>query len=248
MKNIKKAFTLSELLLAVAIIGVIAALTIPNLNKNINEEKYISLMKSTMGQLDAAVAKVVAEYGSLAKASKSCDGNIDYEECLGDVLTSYLDLRKNCTTSVSDCFSSDPLLDYKGNAIAKRPSNSAGCEYTFILSNGVAACLRTILYHEGFSKDDFIRSNGYKSHIDIDVDGPKEGPNMRGVDNFDFVIDNDGVTYFTYADNEDYDGNRDSDRGFNKDYDSVSWAFLNNNMDYLRCADDLKWYSKKTCD
>ena len=235
MKNKNLGFTLGEVLLAVAILGIIAALTIPNLNKNINEEKNISLMKSTMSQLNTAVTKVVAEYGNNANAAKSCGESKTTDQCYGDILTSYLNVRKNCTTNVAECFSSEPLLDYTGNAISFRGNNVSECGYTFILSNGVAVCIREIGYEFGYWK------------FDIDVDGPNAGPNRRAVDNFDLSVDDDGVGYMGYSDNDELQ-KKDTDRGFDKEYDSVAWAFLNGNMDYLRCANQLRWYSKKTCD
>ena len=253
MKNKKSGFTLGEVLLAVAIVGLIAALTIPNLNKNINEDKYIALMKATMGQLDAAVAKIVSEYGSLDNAAKSCNKNFA-TACFGNILTKYLDTRKVCSSSDKSCFSTEPMKDVYGNAVKDRGDEgetaSDPCKYNFILSNGVAVCLRGVY---GVSLDE---------SIDIDVDGPNAGPNMRGVDNFEFVLNNDGVSYFDVsifkseyenAESPGYEqtiqaSRRDIDRGFKFEYDSVAWAFLNGNMDYLRCADQLKWHSKKTCD
>ena len=246
MKNIKSAFTLAEVLIAVAIVGVVAALTIPNLNKNINEDKYIALMKATMGQLDVAVAKVVSEYGSLYNASQSCgDGSTASITCFGQVLASYLDTKKICSSDDKSCFSEESLKDLKGNVVDQdRENASFSCVYRFILSNGVSVCMRAV--------QDVITYKNYKGRIDIDVDGPNAGPNIRAVDNFDFIVSDDGVGYYTGEDaGTDYYNkyiNRGIDRAFYFNYDSVAWAFLNGNMDYLRCADQLKWHSKKTCD
>ncbi len=244
MKNKKSGFTLGEVLLAVAIVGLIAALTIPNLNKNINEDKNISLLKSTMSQLSTAVSKVVAEYGNNENAAKSCGESKTAGQCYGDILTSFLNVRKNCTINVAECFSTEPMLDVDGETIDDIMNASSKCDYTFILSNGVAVCIRNPNYITG----------NVLGKFDIDVDGPNAGPNMRGVDNFDLVADEDGVSYFdrcTYyleGFKVDKGCSRDTDRGYDSSYDSVAWAFLNGNMDYLRCADQLKWHSKKTCD
>ena len=43
MKIKKSAFTLAEVIMVLGIIGVVSAITIPNLSKSVDKDKYVSL-------------------------------------------------------------------------------------------------------------------------------------------------------------------------------------------------------------
>ena len=55
MHSSKKGFTLAEVLVTLAIIGVVAALTIPTLIQSTNNDKYKVGLKKTIGTLNQAV-------------------------------------------------------------------------------------------------------------------------------------------------------------------------------------------------
>ncbi len=55
MKNKKQAFTLAEVLLVLAIIGVIAAVTIPAVMQQSSEKKFIALAKKAMSTVQNAM-------------------------------------------------------------------------------------------------------------------------------------------------------------------------------------------------
>lgn len=61
MKNFKKAFTLAETITVLAIIGVIATLTIPNLVLKHQERTNITKIKKAMMTYDMAIKKMLAE-------------------------------------------------------------------------------------------------------------------------------------------------------------------------------------------
>ncbi|MBR1977575.1 type II secretion system protein [bacterium] len=60
MTDKKQAFTLAEVLLVLAIIGVIAAVTIPAIMQQSSEKKYAALAKKTLGTLQVAVNTKIA--------------------------------------------------------------------------------------------------------------------------------------------------------------------------------------------
>ena len=235
MKSFKLAFTLSEVLIVVAIIGTIATLAIPNLSNDINEEKYATLLRSTVSQLDASYGKLISEYGSSENAAatkKDCNNETNQNLCFGDILISYLNVKLNCRgTKDGRCFSTDPLYEVDGTVAEERDNSSDGCGYMFLLSNGVGVCWRS------FSTRDYI---------DIDLDGPKKGPNKRGVDNFKLDTFSDAVLPAVSTNNRDKTINGE----FNIDeYDSYGdWLYSIGNMDYLKCPDDLNWINKHSCE
>lgn len=60
MKNKKQAFTLAEVLLVLAIIGVIAAVTIPAIMQQSSEKKFSALAKNTMSTMQNAIDLKIA--------------------------------------------------------------------------------------------------------------------------------------------------------------------------------------------
>ena len=57
------AFTLAETLIVMGIIGVIAALTIPNLNQSTGNREKIAKVKKIYSNLEDALGRVTATYG-----------------------------------------------------------------------------------------------------------------------------------------------------------------------------------------
>ncbi|MBR1977293.1 prepilin-type N-terminal cleavage/methylation domain-containing protein [bacterium] len=68
----KKAFTLAEVLLVLAIIGVIAALTVPNLVTSNMDKKYVALAKKAQTTLQQAID---TKMGDAAVGTNRMDGN-----------------------------------------------------------------------------------------------------------------------------------------------------------------------------
>ena len=59
------AFTLAETLIVMGIIGVVAALTIPNVNKNTNHARQVTKFKKTYAEINEALDRATAVYGPL---------------------------------------------------------------------------------------------------------------------------------------------------------------------------------------
>lgn len=60
----KKAFSLAEILIVVAIIGTVAALTLPNLNDKYSEEQTILKLKKFQNELNSAHQQGILRYGN----------------------------------------------------------------------------------------------------------------------------------------------------------------------------------------
>ena len=72
----KKGFTLAEVLITLGIIGVVAAMTIPNLIANANANKYRSQFKKTVSSLSQAARMSENLYGyDFAGISSACGVN-----------------------------------------------------------------------------------------------------------------------------------------------------------------------------
>lgn len=227
MKNMKKAFTLAEILIVVAIIGVVAAMAIPNLNKSINEDKYLLIYRSTVDQLNGALGKLISEYGSYTKAGQiDCPAGKTSYYCATQKLTQYLDVGINCgTTNMQRCFPNGNSITLLGDP---EKIDVDDCNYAFLLANGVGVCNRVGAY-------------------ELDLDGPNKGPNSRGIDLF--RLDMDGRTLQPLPSYE--TGGADESETYVDfvNYDRYNkWFFEIGNMDYLKCPNHLNWINKHTCE
>lgn len=90
--NKKLGFTLSEVLYALVIIGVVAAIAIPTLNNNVKWNQYSSQVKKAKSVLDQALLKYSADNGNFIEcgywksnpyASATCKGYDNKGNCTG---------------------------------------------------------------------------------------------------------------------------------------------------------------------
>lgn len=227
-KIMKKAFTLSEVLLVVGIIGLVSALTIPNVNRGVNEEKFAVLFRSTIEQLNAAQGKLLSEYGSIENATSDCDR--DKQICYGNKLVNYLDVALNCTnTGSTRCFLDSNMFEFDGSSSIR---DSGG--YSFVLQNGASVYIRS------------MNLASTTSGVDVDLDGPNKGPNRKGYDIF--VLQTNLDLYFEPREMRNEVMNNDGSLKIINEYDFYSeWLYNYGNMDYLKCPNDLNWVNKHSC-
>lgn len=192
------AFTLSEVLLTIGIIGVIAALTIPiivnkidTIQRNTQVEKMYSLVNNAL-------------YAIKADNSGTLLGLFPDATTAMNLLAGQLKYSKLCNNVVSDgCMPSGTIKYLKGGG-SWNYSNSAAIVlntgniiwiYKDFATNGWAQCNST----------DII-SQPYCFMLEIDINGSKQ-PNQLGVDVFEFFVTKDLLTPQTpqtriYANND----------------------------------------------
>lgn len=75
IKNVKKGFTLAEILITLTVIGIVAALTIPALLANVEEKVYVTQKKALHARLTQAIAQFdkLSGYGSADDDSNSAE-------------------------------------------------------------------------------------------------------------------------------------------------------------------------------
>jgi len=237
------AFTMAEVLITLAVIGIVAALTIPALVNNYKERQTVTALKKNYSVLNNALNLAIAENGPIgswnmetitfnnedrAEGGDPGEATDDFRSL--DNITKYLNIAKDCGNSVNGCFSHQ----YKRmNGQNERNFENLPYYRKFILNDG------TLMAFQGYGVD------AEKGEVWVDVNGAK-GPNVVGKDMFLFLIDTNKVV--PYGRN-DIEGKALRSSGCCKKYSGYPcgvWVLQYENQDYLHC-DDLEWGKKTKC-
>ena len=107
----KTAFTLAEVLITLAIIGVVAAMTMPTLIQNHQKRSLEVATKKFYSKMSQAVKHYMADEGvdDLRNTPLANDNYEDYEspeaiESIRYFVTKYLKVAKECDHDANDCF------------------------------------------------------------------------------------------------------------------------------------------------
>lgn len=237
------AFTLSEVLITLGIIGVIAALTIPALMQKKQELATVSSVKKAYSVLASAYTLAVQENGDPTNWNLTGQWSGPGASNLLNILAPYLKLTKNCANSTG-CLPVYKYLDGTNNNFAldtyanyAKGQLADGSLITVLIWN--ASCA------ENAGSDLSLSSTC--ANVGIDING-MNGPNTMGKDYFRFWFTKYGVvpegTSTVYSDHYDFGGGCKSGDGEG----CTAWVLYNENMDYLKsCKSSLSWSGNKSC-
>jgi len=209
----KLAFTLAETLIVMGIIGVVAALTLPNLNSSTGDKEKVAKLKKIYSNLNDAYGRAVAVYGP-------------YEEWPSSKrwgrLTEFIKLSKDCNnTNVTLCFSGGDIKSYTPSKTYNMSSSSNA--YAGILADGSSIGLI-----EGTDNNDVVL---------LDIDGKSKGKNITANDIFGFHLSTDGVIPFGQGVSK-FEGGSfetcDCDSSYTMYLECTEWVISFDNMDYLK--------------
>jgi prepilin-type N-terminal cleavage/methylation domain-containing protein len=105
IKNISNGFTLAEVLITLAVIGVVAALTIPTVVRNYQKTQTITQLKKVYSALSNTTNLAIADEGPISGWEIGENGTgeaaVDFAN---RYLIPYLKVSKNCENkTTSDC-------------------------------------------------------------------------------------------------------------------------------------------------
>ncbi len=221
------AFTLAETLIVIGIIGVVAALTLPNLNHATGDKETVTRLMKAYSMLNEANDRAVATYGPIStwKSNEKCAERLhDYwMKRIGE----FLKISKSCDEekeiSCDDIFHDE--MD-RGNIMYQL---SDGMTIGAATSN--QDCYTDLPYWN--SKTDICIEDIY-----IDVNGKNKGKNYQGYDTFRFgVSDSAGLmpTYQASTSEESHKLCAKQGGG-----DCAAWVLEYGNLDYLKTDEEGK--------
>lgn len=191
MKKLKKtAFTLAEVLITLAIIGIVAAITIPILFANYQKQQWVTQLQKSYTTFNQALVQIASDYG--CAGNLACTGLFDTGttiDIFGDQIVKYFKVVKNCQTSgVSlGCWSNSSSTNYDGSGTRYDYDSSSG-RYKFVGADGATYYMAT--YASGCSTSRGTNSMSQVcAWLWVDVNGMKP-PNNQGRDIFEFYITN----------------------------------------------------------
>ena len=253
----KKGFTLSETLVTLSILGVVAALTIPNLVHKFQDRMQITGLKKATAILDNAMQLAIVEHGTLDKWDWPGGDVTNDGFYMGKMLKSYFNIQKFCEYSPRkydlECASyangNSDNFKYNNNAyhlllngnmqtgaaILNRNSgftvlkNNMMFSYRPLFARGCATT-----YDSATKK--WVGSGEYIGTILVDTNG-KKGPNRYGYDVFELNFGKNGLLISEYrgCPMEGYINGKASSDCLNpqgKGLRCSTWVLKYNNMNY----------------
>ena len=203
------AFTLAETLIVMGIIGVVAALTVPNLNSSTADKEKVAKVKKIYSNINDAIGRAQAVYGPIDEWFQTDTTDTARATRFGERFTEFMKVSKNCSTNKTDCFKNF------GTA-------NATDVYKFISADGTSFALE-------------VGSGSNSGRLDIfaDIDGPDKGSSQIGKDIFTYSFSIEGgQLQFTH---DDFSSYLTSCSGTGGGWSTcTAWVIENDNLDYLK--------------
>ncbi|MCM1339833.1 MAG: prepilin-type N-terminal cleavage/methylation domain-containing protein, partial [Muribaculaceae bacterium] len=185
----KAAFTLSEVLITLGIIGIVAAITIPGLMAAYRRIAYPVQLKAVYSKLIEAHKKITTDWGDTeswnfsTRTSPDTQGNDEILQRFAAELSAV----KYCSygLGITKCLPAYTINSLNGESISKAIAYLPGQYWRLQMKNG--AIISFIFATHGGSVWWFVSQKGYRAAILIDINGPAK-PNIAGRDVFLFAL------------------------------------------------------------
>lgn len=191
-------FTLAEVLIVLAIIGVVAALTIPTLMAKNAKIEYVAALKKAYSQMENGFSLIMANEGvSRLGETSMYDGtgytNVARNNKIETTMKKYFNIAKSCKNDDTSC-RIDGYKELDGADIGDAFTETG---YKFYTADGMAFQMSLA---DTCDPDFSIpgKMKAFCGSILVDINGAKL-PNKMGRDYFIFDIGYDGHIYPEYS-------------------------------------------------
>ncbi len=223
-----RAFTLSEVLITLGVIGVVAAMTLPTLIQNYQEQEYVNKLKKAISAIEQAKIKSMYE------------DNIDFSIFPLDGLYNreshekFANYFKRNMTVIMDC-----SIPENSNAYCFK---KGGDNRVYKIDRKTLATWLPENSYRGFITTDGVSYFFYSGtkYMYIDVNSPLNGPNALGYDVFAFKYDNKG-NLLPLIDSDSLDECK------TEGYSCSKWVLMYGNQAYRRCPSKVEYLKKTKC-
>lgn len=206
-------FTLAETLLTLAVVGVVAAMSIPSLIADTDEAKYKASWKKAYSQLAQVIKIIAVENGGQVPVITYGQPGSSGEKTkafLFEVANKIGGYNKYCYTdancSLNTCY--QPTEVKGGDGTLQDACGVAHIEVTggwvheVIVYNGMYMSVMTNMGASRFDSSVYPYFIDPVGRISIDVNGPSAGPNRVGKDVFTIYFNQTGEIVPAYNDND----------------------------------------------
>ncbi len=179
--NMKKAFTLTEIIITLFIVGIIAALTIPAIIKNYREKIYSTQLKKVVSQIENATKTVMSEEHSQSFHTTTAGIEDD-----GPEQGSRYFLGKYLKYTIYGCKKNNahPCVAPGYKTLDGTDAGESFGSFCILTSNGAAVCMWN-------NPDANCINTNDCTLIAMDVNGT-DPPNIIGIDMFTAQINSAG--------------------------------------------------------
>lgn len=228
------AFTLAETLIVMGIIGVVAALTIPNLNSSTADKEKVAKLKKVYSNLEDAVGRAEAVYGPMSDWGMTSPNGNDDATKVAERLGDFLKVSKTCGLTANSACLPTTVKYLNGNTPSSGDSSSSTAlgnsyyTYKYILADGTGLG---------------IKAMSGTIALTVDLDGPNKGASTLGKDLFTFYISSSGMgegrnwTLTTDPTANGLTSVADLTSNFKTGAYLATWVIQNDNMDYLKATE-----------
>lgn len=204
----KLGFTLAEVLITLGIVGVVASMTLPTLNNNVQKQSYEAGAKKAYNIISNAVGMYMVDQGTDDLTETPLYNN---QDGLRAFVNKYFRVSMDCgnryyNSNGASCFAKE---FYSMNRSSKSDISKAQCMQVVALADSMAMCFDSGPIEDAAAgedtngdgvvdENDKVVSNnasfddGTPLIIEVDINGPN-GPNVTGRDVFSYVVNRNGL-------------------------------------------------------
>ena len=222
----KVAFTLAEVLITLGIIGVVAALTLPNLIANYQEKVATVRLKKVYSTISNAYNLLLEDEGDPTQWS-DVEDFVD----ISQKFAKYINKAKVCNIGDTGCFKHVQRKDLTGKAVDVLYQRGA-----IVLSDGAV-----IGFDSQVSLEESLQCSRLNHCFTIvtDINGDKK-PNQWGVDTFTFHVGKKQIlprgAASTHGAGKTCIPTGGGSQGWWNGSGCGAWVIYNENLDYLKCV------------